>query len=760
MLAISTMLLMVMSIFVIPSSASANGSGTYDYVIITTNDIVENSQELDFFIHMKEINGHSVKIVTESDFEGLTGQYPNDRADKIRKWLQDHDSTYGIDYVLLIGDPDPDSFKESGDSIGDIPMKMCYPRYFRVGEGSPTDLYYSDLTSNWDLDGDGFYHEALADDNPTSPDSSIDEDTFSVRWSGQVKCDFNVDYTFRILSDDGVQLYIDSNLVINNIAEHDLMYNEWTSEMTVGKHDITIQFRENYGDGVVKLYWSTGVPDTDQSYIKNTLIPSTHLYDKDGNVGGLSGNYFDDVFYTEIKISRVDPQIDFVWGTGDMGPSDPDYTPEVFVGRIPVYDNDYEQLDEILRKIINYETDPGDISWRESILLPMVETSPTTFGGGLGEAIKIDAAIPSGSSYYRIYEPEDAGLFPEDDEGPTIEKVRDEWKNGYGMVTWYAHGFPGGEAAQNVMDTDTANVGALDDAKPSFTMQPSCFNAWPENPDNLAYSLLKHGAIATIASTRMTTFQFGAFASFNPGEYFSHQVSYYYTLYVMRDNMPAGVAYSEVVKYHKAPNANAIQYNLYGDPECQLFTVTPNGFPIADANGPYTENEGTAVVFNASGSSDPDGEALEYRWDFDGDDTWDTDWSTSPTAEYTWGDDYSGTVKLEVRDEIGKTDITTTDVTINNVAPTATFDNLVQPNPQFILPHQELTFTGNFTDPGWEDTHTATWDFGDTTVIAGDVTEENEEPDSTGTITGFHSYAAPGTYTCLLYTSPSPRDRS
>ena len=141
---------------------------------------------------------------------------------------------------------------------------------------------------------------------------------------------------------------------------------------------------------------------------------------------------------------------------------------------------------------------------------------------------------------------------------------------------------------------------------------------------------------------------------------------------------------------------------------------------------------------------------MEYRWDFDGDDTWDTDWSTSPYSEYTWGDDYSGTVKLEVRDEIGKTDISTTTVTINNVAPTATFDTLGQPNPQFILPYQELTFTGSFTDPGWEDAHTATWDFGDTTVIAGDVTEENDEPDSTGTITGEHSYAAPGTYTVTL----------
>jgi len=741
-------LVLLTSLTWLPTPASANGGGTYDYVIITTNDIVDNSEYLDFFIKMKENNGHSVLVITEDEFGTKTGQYPNDRADKIRKWLQVNYVNLSIDYVLLIGDPDPDSFKESGDSIGDIPMKMCYPRYFRLGEGSPTDLYYSNLTSNWDLDGDGYYHESLDYNNPTSPFPTIHEDTFSVQWRGEVQCDFNVDYTFKILSDDGVQLFIDGNLVIDNWAEHDLTYNEWTGLMAVGKHDIAINFRENYGDGIVKLYWSTGVPETDPCYIKNTLIPSTHLYDNDGVAGGLSGNYFNNPDFTDVKESRKDPQIDFIWATGDIGPSDPSYTPDVYVGRIPVYNNDYEQLDKILRKIIYYETDPGDISWRHSILLPMVETSPVTFGGGLGEAIATDAAVPSGSSYYRIYEPEDAGFYPEDDTGPTIEKVKDEWENGYGMVTWYAHGLPGGEAAQHVMDT--AHVGDLDDTKPSFTMQPSCFNAWPENPNNLAYSLLKNGAIATIASTRMTTFQFGAFTSFNPVEYVSHQVSYFYTLYVMRDNMPAGVAYSEVVKYHKDPNANAIQYTLFGDPECQLFTVTPNGFPTADANGPYTENEGNAVVFDASGSSDPDGEALEYRWDFDGDNTWDTNWSSSPTAEYTWGDDYSGTVKLEVRDEIGKTDIATTNVDIYNVAPTAAFETLDQPNPQFILPNQELTFTGNFTDPGWEDTHTATWDFGDATVITGDVTEENVEPDSTGNITGKHSYTAPGTYTVTL----------
>jgi len=625
---------------------------------------------------------------------------------------------------------------------------MCYPRFFRVGDGAPTDLYYSDLDSEWDLDGDGYFHELLDYSNPTKPDPSINEDHFSVEWSGYVYIDHDqTEYTFRVLSDDGVILQIGSGVVINRPNKEGLSYQEWTGEMDAGLNWIKLSLREKTGDAVCRLYWRTEVDDDDPCYIKNEIIPSSNLYYSTSSSGGLNAEYFNNEDWDgTADLTRIDSTVDFIWGTGDIGTSDPDYTPEVYVGRIPVYDDDYEQLDEILRKIINYETDPGDITWRESVLLPMVEMNDTTFSGGLGEAIKTFAAVPSGSSYYRIYEPEDAGFSPEAI-GPTIEKVRDEWINGYGMVTWHTHG--GETGASHVMNT--ANVGALDDTKPSFTMQASCHNAWPENPDNLAYSLLKHGAIATIAGTRMTTFRYGDYHTFSPAEYTNHQIAYYYTLYVMRDDMPAGVAYSEVVRHHKAPNSNAIEFNLYGDPDCQLFTVTPNGFPTADANGPYTENEGTPVVFDASGSSDPDGEALEYRWDFDGDDTWDTDWSASPYAYHTWGDDYSGTVKLEVRDEIGKTDITTTTVTIQNVAPTATFDGLGQPNPQFILPHQELTFTGGFTDPGWEDTHTATWDFGDSTpVVAGNLTEENDEPDSTGTITGEHSYAAPGNYTVTL----------
>lgn len=731
---------------ILPTSG-INNNEIADYVIITTNDIKANSQELQYFIKMKENAGHSVLVVTEDEFKDLTGQYPNDRADKIRKWLQDNYDSLGIQYVLLIGDPNPDDAKVPDDYVGEIPMKMCYPRFFRVGDGAPTDLYYSNLTSNWDLDGDGYYHESEEYNNPISPDPSINPDHFSVEWSGYVWIDHDkTDYTFRVLSDDGVILQIGSGIVINMPNKDHLSYQEWTGEMDAGLNWIKLSLRENTYDAVCRLYWRTEVDEEDPCYIKNEIIPSSKLYHTTSSSGGLNAEYFNNEGWDGTPdLTRVDSTVDFIWGTGDLGPSDPDYTPDVFVGRIPVYSNDYEQLDKILRKIINYETDPGDISWRKSVLLPMVRMNDLTTSAGLGEGIKTFAAIPSGSSYYRIYE-SGTGFSPELTP-PTIDNVKNVWKNGYGMVTWHTHG--GQESASHVIDVD--NIGVLDDSKPAFTMQASCHNAWPENPDNLAYSLLKHGAIATIAGTRMTTFRYGDYNTFTPVEYANHYIAYYYTLYVMRDNMPAGVAYSEVVRQHKDPNSNAIEFNLYGDPECLLFSVTPNEFPIADGNGPYMGNEGSPVEFDASGSVDPELIPMEYRWDFDGDDIWDTSWSTSPYAYFTWGDDYSGTVKLEVRDEIGKTDITSTTVTINNVAPTATFDNLGQPNPQFILPHQELTFNGVFSDPGWEDTHTATWDFGDSTsVIAGDVIEEYDEPDSTGTVKGAHSYSAPGTYTVTL----------
>ena len=139
----------------------------YDYVIITTNAIESNSSKLASFISHKQSRGHSVLVITEDEYGSLTGQSPNGTAEKMRQWLIDNYLGYSIEYVLLIGDPDPDDPSTGSDSVGDVPMKMGWPRRnYSSYKEAPTDYFYADLTGNWDNDGDGYFGE-WSDDTGT-----------------------------------------------------------------------------------------------------------------------------------------------------------------------------------------------------------------------------------------------------------------------------------------------------------------------------------------------------------------------------------------------------------------------------------------------------------------------------------------------------------------------------------------------------------------------------------------------------------------
>jgi PKD repeat protein len=89
---------------------------------------------------------------------------------------------------------------------------------------------------------------------------------------------------------------------------------------------------------------------------------------------------------------------------------------------------------------------------------------------------------------------------------------------------------------------------------------------------------------------------------------------------------------------------------------------------------------------------------MEFRWDFEGDGTWDTGWSTNPRSKHMWGDNFSGTAKLEVRDSNLASDTDDAQVTVNNVPPSI---NLI------VTPSGDegatLTFDAEAGDPGSDD---------------------------------------------------------
>lgn len=427
-------------------TAKAKKGFVADYLIVTTTAIVNNCPKLQEFIAHKNAIGYTVAVITETDFNAVTGQAPNHRAEKIRKWLIDNYAGWGIEYVLLIGNPTP---YENGE--GDIPMKMTWPQRGIDADfpESPTDMFYGDLTGNWDIDGDQYYGELS-------------------------------DYT---------------------------------------------------------------------------------------TAGGVN------------------------------------LTPEVHVGRIPVYSADYAGLRDVLQKIMDYDNE-ASVAWRKSILLPMSFSAAGFDGAPLAQQMWDDYLSAGGFSRWRQYQQGNGTCslnsgYASDEELRGGNVVRDRWAaNDYGIVCWWGHGNVDVAAVgygDYCWDGDMFNsgmTGSLDDNHPSFTFQCSCLNGYPESNNNLQYQLLRRGAIVTVSATRVSYFNTGyGYGSFDGGS-INAGIGYEY---VKRLNLAykAGRAltYGKLavvgdIGGRSSRLMNQFDFNLYGDPTSQM-GVAREYFPLAH-NEPWS----------------------------------------------------------------------------------------------------------------------------------------------------------------------------
>lgn len=84
-----------------------------------------------------------------------------------------------------------------------------------------------------------------------------------------------------------------------------------------------------------------------------------------------------------------------------------------------------------------------------------------------------------------------------------------------------------------------------------------------------------------------------------------------------------------------------------------------------DAGDPYKGFKNYHVNF--IGSADGGTGSYEYRWDFKNDGFYDTSWSNSNTATYTYSPAGSYTVKMQARESGGRTHTDTSEVTIKNL---------------------------------------------------------------------------------------------
>lgn len=145
------------------------------------------------------------------------------------------------------------------------------------------------------------------------PVLGLKHDYFSVRWSGFVLPSFNEVYNFTTKADDGVRLYINDTLIINDWNQHSTKEQSVNVRLIAGQpYSIRLEYFQYTGQASVKLYWSSNSQ-------RREIIPYEHLYTPiqqnaaRGTGNGLKGYYYSDKNLINLVDQRTDKNINFDW---------------------------------------------------------------------------------------------------------------------------------------------------------------------------------------------------------------------------------------------------------------------------------------------------------------------------------------------------------------------------------------------------------------------------------------------------------------
>ncbi len=154
---------------------------------------------------------------------------------------------------------------------------------------NPATLTRIDATVNFDW-GNG------------APATSISNDVFVVRWSGDVKAVYNETYTFYTDSDDGVRLWVNNTLLVDKWVSQSEKTWSGTISLAAGKrYPIVLEYTEYYATAICKLSWSSASTSTQ-------IIPTSQLFSQsNANFRKEDAENIkqDDIYQTELFLYPV-----------------------------------------------------------------------------------------------------------------------------------------------------------------------------------------------------------------------------------------------------------------------------------------------------------------------------------------------------------------------------------------------------------------------------------------------------------------------
>jgi len=132
------------------------------------------------------------------------------------------------------------------------------------------------------------------------------KDAFSVRWTGKIEPRHSEEYTFYTLSNDGVRLWIDGQLVIENWTGHPATEDSGKIRLEAGRqYALKLEYFQGGGNSVIKLFWQS--PSQPRE-----IVPQSALFLAGGGPG-LDGEYFGTAELKNRLFARADLVVNFDW---------------------------------------------------------------------------------------------------------------------------------------------------------------------------------------------------------------------------------------------------------------------------------------------------------------------------------------------------------------------------------------------------------------------------------------------------------------
>ncbi len=257
-------------------SGSVRAPVTGSYIFQTISDdgvrLWVNGQQLinNWTDHSATTNNSASIVLTSGQSYSIVMEFYENGGNAVAKlnWLVPGYGTYSPISTQNVSNPDTSSFCT-------IPTQSCagggllggalgkYYNNTNLSGTAAASRVDTAIDFNWDTGSPGV--------------TGIGTDNFSVRWDGYLKVTTSGNYQFETVSDDGVRVWINNQLVIDNWTNHSQTSDTSAAiALTAGNnYPVRVEYYEAGGVSVIALHWKA---PSDTAYASLPTCPSTVAY--------------------------------------------------------------------------------------------------------------------------------------------------------------------------------------------------------------------------------------------------------------------------------------------------------------------------------------------------------------------------------------------------------------------------------------------------------------------------------------------------